>query len=69
MGHKKLWKILKEMRIPDHFTYRLRNLFVGQEAAVRIGHGTADMEKQLELDMVPNRERRMSRLYIVTLLI
>ena len=69
MGHSKLWKILKEMRIPDHLTYLLRNLFVGQEAAVRIGHGTADMEQQLKLDMVPNWERRMSRLYIVTLLI
>ena len=57
------------MRIPDHLTYLLRNLFVGQEAAVRIGHGTADMEQQLELDMVPNWERRMSRLYIVTLII
>ena len=57
------------MRISDHFTYLLRNLFAGQEAAVKIGHGTADMEKQLELDMVPNRQRRMSRLYIVTLLI
>ena len=38
----KLLKILKEMRIPDHLTYRLRNLYVGQEATVRIGHGTTD---------------------------
>ena len=38
----KLWKILKEMGIPDHLTYLLRNLYVGQEAAVRTGHGTTD---------------------------
>ena len=42
MDHNKLWKILKEMGIPDHLTCLLRNLYVGQEAAVRIGHGTAD---------------------------
>ena len=34
------WKILKEMGIPDHLTYLLRNLYAGQEAAVRTGHGT-----------------------------
>ena len=38
----KLWKILKEMGIPDHLTCLLRNLFAGQEAAVRTGHGTTD---------------------------
>ena len=37
---KKLWKILKEMGIPDHLTHLLRNLYAGQEAAVRTGHGT-----------------------------
>ena len=42
MGHNKLWKILKEMGIPDHLTCLLRNLYTGQEAAVRIGHGTTD---------------------------
>ena len=42
MDHKKLWKILKEMGIPDHLTCRLRNLYAGQEATVRNGHGTAD---------------------------
>ena len=42
MDKNKLLKILKEMRIPDHLTYRLRNLYVGQEATVRIGHGTTD---------------------------
>ena len=40
--HNKLWKILKEMGIPDHLTCLLRNLYVGQEAAVRTGHGTID---------------------------
>ena len=38
----KLWKILQEMVIPDHLTCLLRNLYVGQEATVRTGHGTAD---------------------------
>ena len=38
----KLWKILKEMRIPDHLICLLRNLYKGQEAAVRTGHGTTD---------------------------
>ena len=36
------WKILKEMGIPDHLTHLLRNLYAGQEATVRTGHGTAD---------------------------
>ena len=36
------WKIIKEMRIPDHHTFLLRNLYVGQEATVRTGHGTTD---------------------------
>ena len=40
--HNKLWKILKEMGIPDHLTCLLRNLFAGQEATVRTGHGTTD---------------------------
>ena len=39
---KKLWKILKEMGIPDHLTWLLRNLYVGQEAIVRTGHGSTD---------------------------
>ena len=42
VDHKKLWKILKEMGIPDHLTCLLRNLYVGQEATVRTGHGTTD---------------------------
>ena len=40
MDHNKLWKILKEMGIPDHLTCLLRNLYAGQEATVRNGHGT-----------------------------
>ena len=58
MDHNKLWKIVKEMGLPDHLTCLLRNLYTGQEATVRSGHG-----------QVPNRKRSMSRLYIVTLLI
>ena len=42
MDHNKLWKILKEMRIPDHLNCLLRNLYAGQEATVRTGHGTTD---------------------------
>ena len=42
MDHSKLWKILKEMGIPDHLTCLLRNLYAGQEATVRTGHGTTD---------------------------
>ena len=42
VDHKRLWKILKEMRIPDHLTCLLRNPYAGQEATVRIRHGTKD---------------------------
>ena len=42
VDHNKLWKILKEMGIPDRLTCLLRNLYAGQEATVRIGHGTTD---------------------------
>ena len=42
VDHKKLWKILKEMGIPDYLTCLWRNLYAGQEAAVRTGHGTTD---------------------------
>ena len=42
MDHNKLWKILKEMGLPGHLTYLLRNLYAGQEATVRTGHGTTD---------------------------
>ena len=55
VDHNKLWKILQEMGIPDHLICLLGNLYAGQEATVRTGHGTT--------------ERSTSRLYIVTLLI
>ena len=42
VDHNKLWKILKEMGIPDNLTCLLRNLYAGQEATVRTGHGTTD---------------------------
>ena len=61
VDHNTLWKILKEMGIPDHLTCLLRNLYAGQEATVRTGHGTTDW--------VTNWKRSTSRLYIVTLLI
>ena len=54
VDHNKLWKILKEMEVPDHLTCLLRNLYTGWEATIRL---------------VLNRKRSMSRLYIVTLLI
>ena len=60
VDHNKLWKILKEMGIPDHLTCFLRNLYAGQEATVRIGHGTAPGSKL---------GKSMSRLYTVTPLI
>ena len=42
VDHNKLWKILKEMGIPDHLTCLLRNLYAGQEATARTGHGITD---------------------------
>ena len=61
VDHNELWKILKEMRISDYLTCLLRNLYAGQEATVRTGHGTTEL--------VPNRERSASRLYIITCLL
>ena len=61
VDHNKLWKILKEMGIPDHLNCLLRNLYAGQEAIVR----TQTWNKGL----VPNRKKSTSRLYIITLLI
>ena len=62
VDHKKLWKILKEMGIPDHPTWLLRNLYADQEATVRTGHGTTDWFQI-------GKGVCMSKLYIVTLLI
>ena len=42
VDHNKLWKVLQEMGLPDHLTFLLRNLYAGQEATVRTGHGTTD---------------------------
>ena len=61
VDHSKLWKILKEMGIPDHLTCLLRNLYAGQEATVRTGHRTTNWFQI--------GKRSTSRLYIVTLLI
>src|SRR5574342_716186 len=61
VDHNKLWKILKEMGIPHHLTCLLRNLYAGQEATVRSGHGTTDWFQI--------GKRSTSRQYIVTLLI
>ena len=70
VDHSKLWKILKEMGIPDHLTCLLRNLYAGQEATVRTRLFQPTVPtKQLERQLVPNWERNTSRLYIVTLLI
>ena len=55
VDHNKLWKILKEMEIPDHLTCLLRNLYAGQEAAVRTRNGSNSR-------LVPNWERSTSRL-------
>ena len=60
VDHYKLWKILKEMGIPDHLICLLRNLYADQEATVRTTWNNR---------LVPNRKRSISRLYIVTLLI
>ena len=49
MDHNKLWKILKEMGIPDHLTCLLRNLYAGQEATVRTVHGTTDWKFQIQI--------------------
>ena len=49
VDHNKLWKILKEMGIPDHLTCLLRTLYAGREATVRTGHGTTDwVQKEKE---------------------
>ena len=48
VDHKKRWKILHEMEIPDHLTCLLRNLYAGQEAAARTGRGTTDWFQEKE---------------------
>ena len=61
VDHNKLWKILKEMGIPDHLTCLLRNQYTRQEATIRTGRGNNKL--------VPNRKGSRSRLYIAILLI
>ena len=61
VDHNKLWKIHKEMGIPDRLNCLRRNLYIGQDAAFRTGHGTTNWFR--------NWERNMPRLYTVTLLI
>ena len=63
VDYNKLWKILKEMGILDHRTCLLRNLYAGQEAIVRTGHGTMDWFQ------IRKGVHQYIRLYIVTLLI
>ena len=58
VDHIKLWKIVKELGIPDHLSCPLRNLYAGQEAIVRNGHGTADWFQ--------TRKGVSSRLYILS---
>ena len=60
VDYNKLWKIFKKMGIPDHFTCPLRNLYAGQEATVRTGHGIIDWFQS---------GKGVHRLYIVTLFI
>ena len=50
VNHNKLWKILKKMGIPDHLTCLLRNLYSGQEATVRTGHGREKKKKELDME-------------------
>ena len=61
VDHNELWKILKEMGIPDHLTCLLRNQYTRQEATIRTGRGNNKL--------VPNRKGSRSRLYIAILLI
>ena len=64
VDHNKLWKIMREIVIPNHLICLLRNLYAGQEATVRTGHGTTDWF-QIGKGVI----KESSRLYIVTLLI
>ena len=63
MDHNKLWKILKEMGIPDDLSCLLRNLYASQEATFRTGHGTMDWFQ------IGKGLCHINKLYIITLLI
>ena len=64
VDHKKLWKILKQMGIPDHITCLLTNLYTGQEVRVRVR-----VNQTWNSRLVPKWESSTSRQYIVTLLL
>ena len=59
MDHNKLWKILKEVGIPDHITCFLQNLYASQEATVRMGHGTMNWFK-----MGKEKKKKMGKEYV-----
>ena len=64
VDHNKLWKILKEMGLPDHLTCLLRNLYAGQEATVRTGHGTTDwFQIPIIQSEVSQKEKHLFLLY------
>ena len=67
VGHNQLWKILQEMGMPDHLTCLLRNLYAGQEATVRTGHGTTDWF-QIGKGVCQGCILSLIQLYIVTYL-
>ena len=63
VDHKKLWKILKEMGIPEHLACLLRNLYTSQEATVRTGHGTTDWF-QIGKGICHKKKKRKEREYV-----
>ena len=63
MGHSKQWKILKEMGIPEHLTYLLRNLYAGQDATVRMRHGTTNWEILQEMGIPDHLTYLLRNLY------
>ena len=61
VDHNKLWKILKEMGIPDHLTCLLRNLYAGQEATVRTRHGTKDWFQIVNFCWITTKAREFQK--------
>ena len=62
VGHNKLGKILQDMRIPDHLTCLLRNLYAGQQAAVRTGHGTTDWISLMNINLLSSYQKQQKLL-------